>query len=262
MDFPSINVGLYMRLNLARGLLLTSLMLMTMMSHARELRVAGTHFARIFEVAANGEYVGLGPDLLREISRKSGDTVRFSIYPWVRAQALVELGEADILIGPYKTPERELRFAFSDRAFYRDRMLFYVRTETMTPWDGNYASLHNKRVAVVRGWAYGHSFDHARNMMQIENVQKLESGLLMLLHDRVELLATNYRNTEELLPRMDMTGKIHSILPLIDVQDGYFAFPKTPEYDGLRAKFNEIFNGMVTRGELARLARKHNVHLP
>ena len=82
----SLDKTLHMRLHLARGLLFTSLMLMTVVSCARELRVAGTHFARIFELNTNGEYVGVGPDLLREISKKSGDTVRFSIYPWVLAR--------------------------------------------------------------------------------------------------------------------------------------------------------------------------------
>ena len=41
-----------------------------------------------------------------------------------RAQAMVEAGLADILVGPYRTPERERRFAFAARPFYRDHMVF------------------------------------------------------------------------------------------------------------------------------------------
>jgi polar amino acid transport system substrate-binding protein len=248
--------------HLVRGLLAVGCALVTLGSVARELRVAGTHFARVFELNPAGEFVGLGPDLLREICRRSGDTVQFAMYPWVRAQALVEQGEADILVGPYKTPEREARFAFSDRAFYQDRMLFYVRAGTNVQWDGSFGQLRGKRIGTVRGWAYGNGFDQARSSMQIENVPTLESGLLMLIHERIELLATNYRNTEGILPRLEMTGKVRPILPVIDVQNGYFAFPKSQEHDGLRSRFNEIFNSMVVSGELARIARRHDVHVP
>jgi polar amino acid transport system substrate-binding protein len=245
-----------------RALLVIGLGLVTLVSSARELRVAGTHFARVFEQSPSGEFTGIGPDLLREICRRTGDTVQFAIYPWVRAQALVEQGQADILVGPYKTPERELRFAFSERAFYQDRMLFYVRADASLQWDGNYGQLHGRRVGIVRGWVYGSAFNQASNTMQIESVPTLESGLLMLVHDRIEMLATNHRNTESILPRMELLGKVRPILPVIDVQNGYFAFPKTREYDTLRGRFNEIFNSMVTSGELARLARKHDVHVP
>ncbi|HYD60129.1 MAG TPA: transporter substrate-binding domain-containing protein [Noviherbaspirillum sp.] len=231
-------------------------------AQARELRVAGTHFARVFELAPNGEYTGLGADLIREIARRTGDTVRFAIYPWVRAQALVERGEADILIGPYKTPEREARFAFSDRAFYQDRMLFYVRTGAQMRWDGDYDTLRGRQIAAVHGWVYGAMFDRLRDTIQMQNVQTLENGLMMLVHGRIEMLATNQRNTEDLLLRLDLTGKVQPILPPIAVQDGYFAFPKSPQYGSLRATFNEVFNSMVNSGELARLARKHDVHIP
>lgn len=227
-----------------------------------ELRVVGTHFARIYEHAAPDQYVGLGPDLVREVCKRIGATARFEIYPWARAQAMVEYGEADILVGPYKNPERELRFAFSEQPFYQDRMLLYRRTDKAFVWNGDYSSLRNKRIAAVHGWAYGASFDQARNALQVSNAPTLEIGLQMLLHERVELLATNERNTEALLPGMSMTGKVASLPQVLDIQNGYFAFPRTSRHDALRARFNAEFNSMVTRGELAEIARKHGVNVP
>jgi len=229
---------------------------------ARELRVAGTHFARIYEVTPRGDYVGLATDLLREMARRGGDTLRFDMYPWPRAQSTVEQGEADILVGPYRTPERDLRFAFMDRAFYQDQMVFYVRHDKSIGWDGSYGTLRGKRIATVRGWAYGSVFDQSRGAMKIEEVQSLERGLLMLAQDQIDLLATNERNTEGAMPRLNLSAKLHPIQPRIDVQSGYFAFPKTAAHAPLRDKYNAIFNEMVASGELARIAKRHGVRIP
>ena len=228
----------------------------------RELRVVGTHFARVYEHRVPDGYVGLGPDLLREIGKRLGATVRFEIYPWARAQLIVEQGEADILVGPYKTPERERRFSFSDKAFYQDHMLFYSRAGGVGHWSGNYSTLHGKRIAIVHGWAYGPSFEQARSVLHLSTAQTLENGLLMVLHEHVELLASNERNTNAMLASMGMTGKIVAIPQIIEVQNGYFAFPRMPRYDDLRTRFNVEFNRMVASGELAKIARQHNVHVP
>ena len=229
---------------------------------ARELLAVGTTFGRVFERNAAGEFVGLGVDLVRVMAERTGDTVRFELYPWVRAQTLVERGAADILVGPYKTPERELRFAFAERAFYQDQMVFYVRAGTALGWDGNYARLKGQPVAAILGWAYGASFDRARDSMELTNTAKLENGIQMLMRQHVSFLATNRRNTEALLAAMDLVGAITPIEPVIDVQNGYIAFPKNAEYEALRSDFNRVFNAMVASGDFARLARKHQVTIP
>jgi len=227
---------------------------------ARELLVVGTQFGRLFEQAPNGEFEGLAVTLVREFARASGHTVRFDIYPWARAQMVVQTGKADMLIGPYKTPEREQLFAFSDKAFYRDEMVFYARSGSSTRWDGDYARLRGLRIAAVRGWAYGAGFEAAQ--AQVDMTNNLQSGILMLSEKRVDLLATNRRNTEALLATMASPPDIQAISPIIEVQDGYFAFPKSAEAAPLRAEFNVFFNNLIRKGELARLARQHGVTIP
>jgi polar amino acid transport system substrate-binding protein len=229
---------------------------------ARELLVVGTHFPRIFERTPEGAYVGLGADVVRQVAKQSGDTARFEIYPWARAQAMVEQGIADVLVGPYKTPDRELRFPFSERAFYQDRMQFFVKKGSALSWDGDYTSLRGKRIAAINGWAYGALFDQARTKLFVSNAATVENGLNMLTHDHVDMLATNWRNTEAAVRALNMVGKVVPVERVIDVQDGYFAFSKKTENEGLRQRFNYAFNSMIERGELARLARKLDVNIP
>jgi len=230
--------------------------------HAREIVAVGTQFGRVFDQGADGQYVGLSVDLLRLIAQQMGDTVRFEIYPWARAQALVEQGRADILIGPYKTLEREQRFNFSDHAFYQDQMVFYVRDDASIGWHGDYTELKGKHMAAVNGWAYGNMFDHVRDELGVMSANTLQQGLQMLASGRIDLLASNRRNTDFLLANLNFAAKVKPIEPIIDTQNGYFAFPKSSDHDQLRARFNQTLTQLIASGELARLARLHGVQVP
>jgi polar amino acid transport system substrate-binding protein len=229
---------------------------------AAERLAVGAQFSRVFEQAPNGEWSGLGVDIVRALAARAGDTVRFQIYPWPRAQAMVAQGQADILIGPYKSPEREARFVFFDRPFYRDRMMFFGRAGGTALWAGDYASLKGVPIAVMRGWHYGDSFDHARPGLQISEVPKLENGAQMLVHGRDKLLAANERNLQPVLSRLNFIPLVTELGPALSVQDGYIAFPRQDRYRQTWRRYNQLFTDMVEQGELGKLARKHLVQVP
>ncbi|MES2150702.1 MAG: transporter substrate-binding domain-containing protein [Pseudomonadota bacterium] len=222
----------------------------------------GAEFSKVFERTPSGEFVGLGVDVIRALAAQTKDTVRFEIYPWPRAQAMVELGQADILIGPYKTPEREERFSFLDRPFYQDRMVFFARSGNPIAWTGNFDSLKGIHIAAVSGWVYGSAFDHARRQLRVSNAPKPENGVLMLVHGHVDLLAANRRNIEPVLAALRLTNSVTELAPIVDVQNGYLAFPRKVLFDAMRLRYNQAFNELVERGELTRLGRKHDVQVP
>lgn len=229
---------------------------------ARELRVVGTYFPQVYEQTADGRFIGLGPAVLRELAGSLGSELHFELHPWARAQRMVELGSADILVGPYRTAERERSFAFADEPFYQDRILFYARREHSVTWSGDYRDLGARRVAVVRGWVYGSQFEAARAQLQPITVENVENGLRMLMAGRIELLASNQRNTAPHLTAMGLHAGVRELTPLIDVQRGYFAFPRDTAHAELRQRFDEAFRQMVESGTLARLAAPLEVSVP
>lgn len=229
---------------------------------AREVLVVGAHFERVFERRADGEFVGMGPDIVRQVARRTKDSVRFELYPWARAQAMVAQGLADILVGPYKSAERLERMSFSRSAFYRDDMVFYQLSGAGAAWQGDYAALEGKPIVVMNGWAYGTGFDAARPRLRISVANNVENGLLMLKHKHVALFASNRRNTEPVLAALKLGGQVEALGPVIEVQDGYFAFPKRPSHDALRASFDAAFDAMIESGELKRLGQRHDVDIP
>ena len=230
--------------------------------HAAQVYAVGTEFARIFERNADGDFVGLGVDIIRAIAKQNGDTVTFDIFPWRRAQTMVENGQAQILIGPYKTPERETRFSFAQKPFYQDVMAFYIRRELpVLSWDGSYLSLTSNRVAVINGWVYGPKFEAARAALKPEVANSLENGLNMLVAKRIDYLATNLRNSEALLNKMGLSGKVLILQPFIDRQDGFMAYCKST-CDALRTRYDELFDQLKASNSLQDMARKYDVRLP
>ncbi len=229
---------------------------------ARDLLVIGTHFERVYERGQEGEIVGLGPEVVRLIAERLGHRAIFELYPWSRAQALVAQGKADILVGPYKTLERQQLMSFSKLPFYQDQMVFYVRKGTMQDWSGDYAALSEQRIAIVNGWSYGASFDKARPQLRLDVVNSVDSGLKMLAAQHAHMFASNRRNTEPVLGRLGLSGQVAMLPRVIEVQDGYFAFPKRPAGDALRKEFDAEFQRMVESGELRRLGLRHEVNVP
>lgn len=237
-------------------------LLLSVAPQARELLAVGTGFPGVFERQADGEYAGLASSVLRQALEPLGHRLRFEQYPWARAQRMVERGRADILIGPYKSAAREARFAFSERPFYRDRIVFYRHRGRPLRWAGDYRRLAGRRVGVVRAWAYGQRFENAREQLELITVEGVENGLKMLSAGRLDLLASNQRNTLPLLGELGLHDEIVQLVPPIDLQDGYFAFPRRASHRALREDFDRSFQRMVERGQLARLAAEWRVEAP
>ncbi|HJV02776.1 MAG TPA: transporter substrate-binding domain-containing protein [Burkholderiaceae bacterium] len=229
---------------------------------AREWLVAGAHFERVFERTPDGEFDGLGPAIVRRVAQQMNDTVRFELYPWPRAQALVAQGKVDLLVGPYKSPARLGQMAFSQLPFYRDQMVFYARPDAHIVWTGDYAKLAARRIVILNGWVYGAAFAQASAGLHTSVANTVESGLLMVAHQHVDLFATNVRNTEPVLARLQLAGTVAPLPQALDQQDGYFAFPHDPEHDAFRARFDAAFKLLVERGELKRLGQQFRVQVP
>lgn len=231
-------------------------------SHAAQRVAVGTTFSHLFEQGEDGRWHGLGVDVLRALAARAGDSIEFRLYPWPRAQAMVERAQADILVGPYQSPERLKRFAFLDFAFYRDRMVFYARRDAEPVWQGELAALRKYKIAAVRGWHYGAQFEQARPQLDISEVPQLENGMQMLAVGRIDLLATNERNTSGLIDRLRLRESLAVLCPDITQLDGYLAFPLDPKFKAVRDRYNALFSEMVRSGELARLGARHGVLVP
>lgn len=244
--------------------LLAPLALVAQPALARDLLVVGTSFPRIFEASGKpGEADGLGAELMRRAAARMGLGLRFEVLPWLRAQAMVEQGQADVLVGPYRTPEREQRFLFSRQAFYADALVFYARRNLATHWVGDFTALAQVPVAIVQGWAYGDEFERARPGLQLlSTALTVETGLLMLKRGRIELLASNERNTAPVIEALGLAQELQIINPPISFQRGHFAYTRNARGEAWRDGIDQVMSQMRATGELRELARQWHIMIP
>ncbi|WP_051445107.1 substrate-binding periplasmic protein [Desulfocurvus vexinensis] len=144
---------------------------------APQLVVVGNN-APPFRIIDGGAFYGIYYDAMLEIARRAGLRVRFVEAPFQRSLAMMELGEADIMLGPNRTPEREafmvytrVRFPPADKAFY-----VYPGTPRVTA----HADLAAMTVAVQRGARYYPEFDDDPTLRKVEcfdQIQALEKVL-------------------------------------------------------------------------------------
>lgn len=232
----------------------------------RRVLVAGTVFARLFEpvpgAAPTARPQGFAVDLLDAVLLPAGVTPTYELFPWLRAQAMIEQGSAQILVGPYRTREREARMRFSSQAFYEDAMVFYARAGQHDLWRDDFNALRTLQIGTVHGWVYGDRFEQARRHLAVTQVRDLPTALRMLQLGRLDLIAANQRNSEPVLRELGLGAAVVVCQPPFARLRGHFAFSLEPEGAEWATLVDTGMQRLRATGELARLAAHWGVPLP
>jgi polar amino acid transport system substrate-binding protein len=104
------------------------------------------------------EIKGIFPDLLREMSRKTGCKFVFNVVPRARLVALYRVGQADILVPATRTPERDKLGTFVPMVNNRPMLISLAGKRTPIASASELLSRRELRVAVVRGFDYGEEY--------------------------------------------------------------------------------------------------------
>lgn len=228
-------------------------------AQAKTYRFVGTSFPHILEKNPSGEVVGVAADLIKKIMTRLGHDVEITIYPWKRAQSMVVNGQADVLIGPYKTKQREILFNFSQYHFYQDDMVFYRNRKQDFSWNGTLASLSDISIGVMAGWAYGDVFDAHKAQLNTVTVYSLSSCFNMLSAKRISVCALNQRNAKQYLKLYKQLNDFKQVEIPISFSKGYFAFSKKRELTQLKVQFDQVLKEFINSNEVTRINKAYNL---
>ena len=226
---------------------------------AEPLLFVGSYFPFILQQQADDSPSGVAVDIINAIMTNSDQPFEIVIVPWKRAQILLRDGEADMLIGPYKTAERQDFIDYSSLPFYSDHMVFYSLKANSFEWQGNYAQLEGKLIGVPLGWTGGESFEAHRSSLRIYGVPELKNGFEMLVRKRVDLVLSNQRNALVTINDLNIAQEINVLNFALEITQGYFGFSKHHDVSRLKALFDQQLSEMVKNGRIKQINQKYGL---
>lgn len=190
---------------LGAGILLFCLLLpLSGLLQAAPLRVVVNH-APPYRIIDPPYYTGYYIDLFKLAAAQADLEISFISVPLKRAFQMLENGEADLILGPNKTPEREQFLIFLTEAPFpaEDKVFIVAHPELVIR---NMTNLQHKRIDTLAGAAYHPDIDRSSQLNKHE-LKSYEQGLQRLMRDRSDVV---------IMPEAQADWLIHSLqLPLI-----------------------------------------------
>ncbi|TFH90468.1 substrate-binding periplasmic protein [Vibrio ouci] len=141
-------------------------------------------------VIDSGNKKGLAHDIISEAFAVQGYQIKNTIKPWSRALREVMTQRFDIALTVWKSSERLVFLSFSD-PYLTNSLVFVTLKGNSFDYSG-LSSLNDKRIGVLRGYAYDDSFLQAENFDRMEsdslatNVRKLKAKRIdALIADKI-----------------------------------------------------------------------------
>lgn len=211
----------------------------------RTYEFIGSYFPEILEAQSNGKVIGLGADLTHRIAREMDVDINITLYPLKRAHLIMKRGQADAIIGPYKSKNREAYLDFSNFHFYEDEILFYGLKKSQINWKGDFSKLRGLKIGAIRGWSLGEDFNKNSQRLDIIFLNNIDQLFTMLKLKRIDIAIAHNREASRLLSLNENKAKIKSLSPRITLNKGYFGFSKKKELKGFKERFEAAYKKMT-----------------
>lgn len=156
-----------------------------------------------FADLVQGELVGEFIDVAKLLAKSAELNISFIQCPFARCLALVKSGNADMVFGLLKLPEREQDLLFLEPPYFEQTSPLKFYTLGKHNFSINeYSDLKKLTVGTLRGSAYFEQFDNDKDINKIELTSR-EQMVNMLLKGRID----TFLEREE------------SVIPLVSIQD-------------------------------------------
>ena len=123
--------------------------------------------------------------ILIDIFEHSGFQLDIKLQPWNRALKSVRTMENDVILGAWRTRERE-RFLYFSQPYYWNEIVVLSRHKNRLQYSGH-KSLTGLTIGVQRGYRYSDDFEQLTNFKKYE-VSSAEEGIEKLIKQRVDAI--------------------------------------------------------------------------
>lgn len=231
-------------------LLLPSLPLQTQ-PPAPVLRVVGSADPPFRIFAATGA-TGLYYELMNEAARRLGWTLSYAEVPSARALKMMEQGEADLMLGPLRTPERELFLSYTRILLPSEDKAFYTRPDAAPVL--SQADLYGRSIAVHRGKRYGRAFDADMRLQRYE-VNDYRAALEMVARGRLDVAVVPLRQGDAMQRELGLALRQQPWL--LAGEPPYLVLSRLSPWLVRQAELERTFQAMREDGSWRRIAERY-----
>ncbi|WP_347506108.1 substrate-binding periplasmic protein [Pseudomonas anguilliseptica] len=240
-----------------KWLYVLALFFLPFLAYAQTLKAVGDPWPPFLD--PNHPHKGVATEIAQAAFATQGYTVELNFVPWQRAIDGVTEGEFDILIGTWKTAEREGFLHFSKPYAANDLKLIKRKGDDFQFTDLD--SLSGKTIGTVRGYGYGDAFEKASNFNREEaanlmpSVQKLVNGRIDLtLEDELVARSLISKEKPELLSEIEFVSP-----PLASNLLHVTAGLKNPNHEAIISAFDKGLEIIKANGELDAILKRNGM---
>ena len=200
--------------------------------NAKEVRITGHPDYPPIVWKKDGQLVGSAVTIVKKALENIGYKVKLvPIDTWGRAQEEVRLGRVDILLPPYKTPERERVYAFPEKPFLMDSTALFYKEGNKVKFEEFKDLKAYSGVAIIND-SFGEEFDKADEKYKLlKRLKKTEQCFQYLYKDRADYVVAGQNAASVVLNKIGLAHKIHVHEKLV-VETGMFtAISKKSKYN-------------------------------
>ncbi|NMM43195.1 amino acid ABC transporter substrate-binding protein [Rhodospirillaceae bacterium KN72] len=209
---------------------------------------------RIIETDGNGQtrFSGFYIDVAREMARRLDISLRFVDTPFRRALAMMLTGEADMMLGPNRTAERETFMVYVEEPLPSEPKSFYRMAGK--PDIARYEDLAGRIIGVQRKAAYFDPFDTDEALTKFP-VGDYEGAFKMMVNGRLDTVIAPTLLGDYLISRLG--------LPIVRStftaggRPSYFAISHFSTADDRAPQFAAVLAEMKADGTMARIEARY-----
>jgi len=209
-----------------------------------------------YQIETRSGVSGLSTEIVTSVYKRLGVAeLDIQTYPWKRAMAMAQFGEADALFSANYTKERTISLFYPDEPIIESPWVIWTSKETPI---SSLEDLKGRTIGVVLGYSYTHEFwKFIQDNCDVEHVSNDEINFKKLKMGRLDAIAAEYGNGLHLMKKLNA----RNIRPHPRVQikrDGlYIVFSKIRTSEEFVKEFSEELKRFKLTDEYAAILHKY-----
>lgn len=173
--------------------------------------------------------------------------------PWLRCLRLMEDGQADLMSGLFKNPEREKYLRYLEPPYYVDPPKVFFTRKGSGPQIMHYGDLHDLTIGALAGALYFDRFDKDTALQKIV-VNDIDQLVRLLKAGRIDTFVGTELHTGAIIRDLGESESFETTqLPENPPRFSYFAVSRRSEVPGLADNLEKILARLKDAGEIDRI---------